>query len=109
MLLQFCAQLLAYIVQFGQEDATRELKLNPEMFGDLVVLGDQNTAFPLEDTNGSVNAHCSHGGIEEQTVSFIISAARPYNLQLEYRQKMTKCRARNAHLWKFLLKGVELQ
>jgi len=90
----------------GEDDANRELELLSGVFGDIVLLGDQNTAFSLEDVSGGSEASWSHGGIEEQTVPFLIAAPRPCNLQVDFRQTMTRGKARNSNLWKFLLRGV---
>lgn len=48
----------------GEDDANREFELLSGVFGDIVLLEDQNTAFPLEDFSGGSEASWSHSGIE---------------------------------------------
>jgi hypothetical protein len=48
----------------GEDDANRELELLSGVFGDIVLLEDENTAFLLEDFCGGREASWSHSGIE---------------------------------------------
>jgi hypothetical protein len=93
----------------GAGDAERELELSSGLFGDLILLGDQNTVFDYDMHRVlSSGLHLrSHGGLEEQVVPFMICAPPPYSLNESYCRRLTTGKIRNYSLWEYLLHGIE--
>ncbi len=91
----------------GAQDAERELELNSSYFGDIILLGDQNTAFDYrEHIPGNLKLR-SHGSLDEQVVPFIICAPNPYMLKHQFQRKLTMGKIRNYDLWDFLQNGIQ--
>jgi hypothetical protein len=91
----------------GAKDAERELELNSSIFGDIVLLGDQNTVFDYRQNRSGNSILRSHGSLDEQLVPFIICAPNPYSLSENYQRKLTSGKIRNYDLWDFLDNGIQ--
>jgi len=88
-----------------RNEACRNFELPPDRTADLVVVGDQSTVLGRtpEFHDLSQVAHLrSHGGLSEVTVPMMIN--RP--LLPAYSARLTCGKARNFHLFDFLLNGV---
>ena len=89
----------------GKAKAALGLELPADRIGDFIICGDENTVLgksaEYHDLN-QVPALRSHGGLMEQTVPMFFN--RP--LKMDYARKLTKGKARNLHLFDFLLNGM---
>jgi phosphonoacetate hydrolase len=88
-----------------RNEAERTFELPGDRIGDVVVVADQSTVLgksrAFHDL-GQVQGLRSHGGLEEAKVPFCIN--RP--LQHSFSKRLTRGKARNFHLFDFLLNGV---
>lgn len=89
----------------GAEDAALALQLPLDRFGDLIVLGDQNSAIGSSPAKHDLEA-CrglrSHGGLEEQVVPMFLNQ----RLEGEPKKRLGRGKSRNYDLFDLLLNGV---
>jgi len=92
----------------NREEAAKTFELPTSRIGDIVVVGQGHVALgkaPEHHDLSQVSTGLrSHGGLEEQTVPMWFNVP----LLKEYARRLTGGRARNFHLYDFLLNGVQL-
>ena len=90
---------------FGRDDACRAFELPPDRVGDIVLIGDRNTALgrtPAHHDLTNVPRLRTHGSLDENTVPFWVS--RP--MLPEFAKRLSTGKSRNFHLFDFLLNGL---